>query len=114
MRGICKYKAHSTFLEREQKSNTFLTTHVYCFALKWGQVGKMSEIVCDFPVVVRLGEYCRELERLHLWGDDEEIDREFNSVCRAVWAYTCDDFDDDQLSADDHAFLDSLTKKTAY
>lgn len=74
----------------------------------------MSDIARDFPHVVRLSEYCRELERLHLWGSDEEIDREFNAVCRAVWGYTCDDFHDDSLSADDHAFLDSLTRKTAY
>jgi hypothetical protein len=79
-----------------------------------GWVGKMSEIARDFSAVVRLSEYCRELERLHLWGDDDDIDREFNAVCRAVWSYTCDDFDDDALSKDDHAFLDSLTKKTAY
>ena len=77
-------------------------------------MGEMSEIARDFTAVVRLCEYCRELERLHLWGDDDEIDREFNAVCRAVWRYTCDDFDDDALSVEDHAFLDGLTKKSAY
>ncbi len=74
----------------------------------------MSEIARDFSAVVRLSEYCRELERLHLWGDDDDIDPEFNAVCRAVWGYTCDDFHDDSLSVEDHAFLDGLTRKTAY
>jgi hypothetical protein len=36
----------------------------------------------------RIGTYTAELERLHLWGTDEEIDREFNSVCRTIWGYT--------------------------
>jgi hypothetical protein len=66
----------------EQKTNSFSTTQVYYFALNSGWVGKMSEIARDFSAVVRLCEYCRELERLHLWGDDEDIDSEFNAVCR--------------------------------
>ena len=60
--------------------------------MQLGLVGKMSEIARDFTAVVRLSEYCRELERLHLWGGDNDIDGEFNAVCRAVWGYTCDDF----------------------
>jgi hypothetical protein len=74
----------------------------------------MSEIARDFSTVVRLSEYCKELERQHLWGDDDAIDREFNAVCRVVWRYTCDDFLDDSLSGGDHAFLDGLTRKMAY
>ncbi len=31
-----------------------------------------------------------------MWGTDEEIDGEFNSVCRTIWGYTLDDFDDDR------------------
>jgi hypothetical protein len=42
------------------------------------------------------------------------IDREFNSVCRAVWAYTLDDFDDDCLAKEDHDWLDDLTAQRAY
>lgn len=94
--------------------NTFSTTHLYCVALTSDGWAKMSEIARDFTAVVRLSEYCRELERLHLWGNDDEIDREYNAVCRAVWEYTCDDFHDDSLSLDDHAWLDGLTAKTAY
>lgn len=74
----------------------------------------MTDIARNFSTVVRLAEYCRELENLHLWGHDEQIDREFNAICRAVWGYTCDDFDEDALSAADHRWLDHLTRKRAY
>jgi hypothetical protein len=40
------------------------------------------------PGLIRIGTYTVELERLHLWGTDEEIDQEFISVCRTIWKYT--------------------------
>jgi hypothetical protein len=58
--------------------------------------------------LIRIGTFSAELERLHLWGTDEEIDREFNSVCRTIWGYTLDDFDDDSISREDHDWLDDL------
>jgi hypothetical protein len=53
------------------------------------------------------------LHRLHRLGDDDAIDREFSAVCRAIWSFTLDDFTDDDLSAQDHAWLDQLTKACA-
>jgi hypothetical protein len=50
----------------------------------------------------------------YLWGTDEEIDREFNSVCRTIWGYTLDDFDDDCIAKEDHDWLDELTARRAY
>jgi len=38
----------------------------------------------------------------------DEIDREFNSVCRTIWGYTLDDFDDDRIAKEDHDWLDEL------
>jgi hypothetical protein len=64
--------------------------------------------------LIRIGTFSAELERLHLWGTDEEIDREFNSVCRTIWGYTLDDFDDDSISREDHDWLDDLTPPQAY
>jgi hypothetical protein len=64
--------------------------------------------------LIRIGTFTAELEWLHLWGTDEEIDREFNSVCLSIWGYTLDDFDDDCLSKEDHAWLDELTARQAY
>ena len=46
-------------------------------------------------------------------GDDEAIESEFNAVCRAIWGYTLDDFTDDDLSPEDHAWLDDLTQECA-
>ena len=74
----------------------------------------MSKIARDSMCLIRIGTYTAELERLHLWGTDEEIDQEFNAVCRAIWAYTLDDFDDDSLAREDHDFLDELTARRAY
>jgi hypothetical protein len=34
-------------------------------------------------------------------------------VCRAIWGFTLDDFTDDDLSAEDHAWLDGLTRECA-
>jgi len=68
----------------------------------------------DAFISIRIGTHTAELERLHLWGTDEEIDREFNSVCRAIWGYTLDDFDDDCISREDHNWLDELIVPRAY
>jgi hypothetical protein len=45
---------------------------------------------------------------------DEVIDREFNAVCRAIWGYGLEDFTDDDLSPEDHAWFDSLTQERAF
>lgn len=74
----------------------------------------MTNMVHDRSALTRIAEYSRELEQFHLWGSDEQIDGEFNAVCRAIWGYTCDDFDDDALSLEDHDWLDRLTKTAAY
>ena len=52
-----------------------------------------------------------QLQRL---GDDEAIDSEFSAVCRAIWGYTLDDFTDDDLSPEDHLWLDGLTQECAF
>jgi hypothetical protein len=44
---------------------------------------------------------------------DDAIDHEFSAVCRAIWGFTLDDFTDDDLSAEDHAWLDELTRECA-
>ena len=75
---------------------------------------EMSESAFDAVSLLRVGTYTAELERLHLWGTDEEIDQEFNSVCRTIWGYTLDDFDDDSLAKEDHDWLDELTARRAY
>jgi hypothetical protein len=54
--------------------------------------------------LTRICEFARRLHQLHRAGDDDAIDREFSAVCRAIWGYTLDDFDDDDLSAEDHAW----------
>jgi hypothetical protein len=61
-----------------------------------------------------VGTYTAELERLHLCGTDEDIDREFNAVCQTIWGFTLDDFDDDCLVEADHDWLDELTARRAY
>ena len=67
----------------------------------------------DYEGIVRLSEHTAELDRLRQCGDDDRIDRAFNAVCKHIWGYTLDDFDDESLSAKDHAFLDRLTWKRA-
>ena len=67
----------------------------------------------DYPEIVRLSDHTGELERLRQCGDDDRIDRAFNAVCKRIWGYTLDDFDDESLSSKDHAFLDRLTWKRA-
>jgi hypothetical protein len=63
--------------------------------------------------VVRLSEHTAELARLRACDDDDRIDIAFNAVCKRIWGYTLDDFDDESLSAKDHTFLDRLTWKHA-
>ena len=52
-------------------------------------------------------------------ADDDErerlraIDREFAAVCRAIWGFTLDDFTDDDLSPEDHAWLEELIQECA-
>ncbi len=72
---------------------------------------RASTIACD--ELVQLSQYTGELERLRHCGDDDRIDRAFNAVCRQIWGYTLDDFDDESLCAKDHAWLDRLTWKRA-
>jgi len=72
---------------------------------------RANTIACD--ELVQLSQYTGELERLRHCGDDDRIDRAFNAVCRQIWGYTLDDFDDESLSAKDHAWLDRLTWKRA-
>lgn len=67
----------------------------------------------DQVSLLRLLEYARELRRLHIEGSDQQIDREFNGACYAVWGFTLDDFDDEMLSAEDQAWLDDLTPELA-
>lgn len=74
----------------------------------------MSRLAQHKVCPLRLSTYCTELERLHLWGSDEEIDAEFHAVCHKIWGYTVEDFDEDLLSRDDHDFLDELTRRRAY
>jgi hypothetical protein len=74
----------------------------------------MPKIAIDAASLIRVGTYTTELERLHLWGTDEEIDREFNAVCQNIWGFTLDDFDDDCLAKEDHDWLDELTARRAY
>jgi len=62
---------------------------------------------------LRLSDYTGELARLGQCNDDDRIDRAFSAVCRRIWGYTLDDFDDESLSPKDHAFLDRLTWKRA-
>jgi hypothetical protein len=76
--------------------------------------GEMPKIAFDPVSLIRIGSYTAELERRHLWGTDEDIDQEFNSVCRTIWGYTLDDFDDDCLTKEDHDWLDELTPRRAY
>jgi hypothetical protein len=48
----------------------------------------MPKIANDAASLIRVGTYTAELERLHLWGNDEDIDREFNAVCQTIWDFT--------------------------
>lgn len=63
--------------------------------------------------IIRLSDYTGELARLGQCNDDDRLDRAFSAVCKRIWGYTLDDFDDESLSPQDHAFLDRLTWKRA-
>ena len=73
----------------------------------------MPKSVTEADGLICIGVFAAELQRLHLRGTDEDIDREFNAVCRKIWAYTLDDFDDESLSKADHSWLDGLTASRA-
>jgi len=60
----------------------------------------MSTIAFDQFALTRIADFARSLSRLHQASrrqvvDDDQIDREFNTVCMSVWGYTTDDFSDD-------------------
>jgi len=67
----------------------------------------------SYGEITRVADYTSELARLRQCEDDDRIDRAFNAVCKQIWGYTLDDFDDDSLGAKDHAWLDRLTWKRA-
>jgi hypothetical protein len=73
----------------------------------------MSFDSISYADAIRLSEHTAELARLRRCDDDDRIDRAFNAVCKRIWGYTLDDFDDESLSSKDHAFLDGLTWKRA-
>ena len=78
----------------------------------------MSTIAFDPFALTRIADFARSLSRLHQaarrWPvDDDEIDREFNAVCQAIWGYTIDDISDELFATDDHQFLDTLDEAHA-
>jgi hypothetical protein len=73
----------------------------------------MPNIATDYVNLTRICEFARRLHKLHRLGGEDEIDREFSAVCRSIWGFTLDDFTDDDLSAEDHAWLDQLTQECA-
>ena len=73
----------------------------------------MAKLATDYAVLTRICEFARRLHQLHRLGGDDAIDREFSSVCCAIWGFTLDDFTDDDLSAEDHAWLGQLTQECA-
>jgi len=74
----------------------------------------MTNLAIGYVNLARICEFARRLHKLHRVGDDEAIDREFSAVCRAIWGYTLDDFTDDDLSPEDHLWLDGLTQECAF
>ena len=74
----------------------------------------MTNLAIDCANLTRICEFARRLHQLHRVGDDEAIDSEFGAVCRAIWGYTLDDFTDDDLSPEDHVWLDGLTQECAF
>jgi hypothetical protein len=73
----------------------------------------MTNLAIDYVNLTRISEFARRLHQLHRLGDDAAIDTEFSAVCRAIWGYTLDDFTDDDLSSEDHLWLDGLTRQCA-
>jgi hypothetical protein len=72
---------------------------------------RTESVICR--EIIRLSDHTGELARLGHCNDDDRIDRAFSAVCKRIWGYTLDDFDDESLSPKDHAFLDRLTWKGA-
>ena len=63
----------------------------------------MSTIAFDQFALTRIADFARTLSRLHQASrrrriDDDQIDREFNTVCMSVWGYTTDDISDELFS----------------
>ena len=78
----------------------------------------MSTIASHQFALTRIADFARSLSRLHQMSrrhpvDDDQIDRAFNAVCMSIWGYTTDDFSDDLLSLEDHAWLDTLDEAHA-
>jgi hypothetical protein len=73
----------------------------------------MANLATDYINLTRICEFTRRLHQLHRLGGEDAIDHEFSAVCRAIWGFTLDDFTDDDLSAEDHAWLDQLTRECA-
>jgi hypothetical protein len=59
-----------------------------------------------------IGHNCPPAPASPARGEDA-IDQEFSAVCRAIWGFILDDFTDEDLSAEDHAWLDELTRECA-
>jgi hypothetical protein len=74
---------------------------------------KMRASTAPYRLLIRISEHTQELKRLRDCGDDDRLDRAFNAVCKTVWGYTLDDFDDESLTDKDHVWLDRLTWKRA-
>jgi hypothetical protein len=73
---------------------------------------KMANLATDYVHLTRICD-TRRLHQLHRLGGEDAIDHEFSAVCRAIWGFTLDDFSDEDLSAEDHAWLDQLTRERA-
>lgn len=78
----------------------------------------MSTIVFDQTALTRIADFARPLSRLHQLArrqcvDDDQLDREFNAVCRSIWSYCPDDLCDEMFTADDLAWLDTLDEANA-
>jgi hypothetical protein len=71
----------------------------------------MADHAPDYANLTCICEFTRRLHQLHRLGGEDAIDHEFSAVCRAIWGFTLDDFTDDDLSAEDHAWLDDLTRE---
>jgi hypothetical protein len=74
---------------------------------------QMANNAPDYANLTRICEFTRRLHQLHRLGGEDAIDQEFSAVCRSIWGFTLDDFTDDDLSAEDHAWLDELTRGSA-
>jgi hypothetical protein len=73
----------------------------------------MAKHAPDYTNLTRICEFARRLHQLHRLGGEDAIEGEFDAVCRALWDFTLDDCTDDDLSAEDHAWLDELTRGSA-